>query len=142
MKMFEQMLALAKEGHKNQKRHNGEDFINHPVRVSKHFKDILKRTVSVGHDLPEDHPEYELIIKREFPKEVYEGIMIVTRRENENYFEFIMRIRDSGNITAISVKIADLQDNMNDHKEGSKKDKYRFALYILENFSLYKKNVL
>ena len=54
----------------------------------------------------------------------------VTKRKGENYFEFIQRIIQTPE--AILVKIADIQDNMQGLNEGSLKDKYRFALRMLE----------
>jgi hypothetical protein len=35
----------------------------------------------------------------------------------------------------VAVKLADLQHNMSDLNEGSLKDKYRFAEYILNYFN-------
>jgi (p)ppGpp synthase/HD superfamily hydrolase len=132
--MSQQMLDLAIKGHGKQKRHNGEPYVNHPIRVGNSFKDEIKRTLGFGHDLREDKLKFYLrFVKPHFPKEIDEAIDILTRRDGENYFNFIMRIRDSQNVDAVMVKVADVLDNLADHDEGSKKDKYRFALYILAN---------
>jgi (p)ppGpp synthase/HD superfamily hydrolase len=62
-------------------------------------------------------------------------VEIVTKRPGENYFDFIMRISNSGHVGAKMVKLADLQHNMSDLQEGSMKDKYRFAQYLLNYFN-------
>jgi (p)ppGpp synthase/HD superfamily hydrolase len=131
--MSQQMLDLTIKAFKNKKRHNGEDYVNHPTRVGNKFKDERKRTLGFGHDTGEDFPKLWPKIKKEYPKDIYEGLRALARKENETYFAFIMRIRDTQDVDIIKVKIADLKDNIKDHDESSKKDKYRFALYILEN---------
>jgi hypothetical protein len=57
---------------------------------------------------------------------------LLTRGKDETYFGFIHRILASGNEVAIGVKIADIRDNLRDLEEGHLKDKYRFALFLLE----------
>ncbi len=54
----------------------------------------------------------------------------LTRQEGENYFNFIMKIKD--NYQARIVKIEDIKDNLINSREGSLKDKYMLSLYILE----------
>lgn len=81
------------------------------------------------HDVLED-TEYTL---EDFPVIIQEIVGILTRRKNENYFDYICRIQDSGPlcVPCRAIKIADLRCNMKDLNEGSMKDKYRFAEEIL-----------
>jgi len=132
--MFYRALEIATQAHKNQTRAK-EPYIIHPKRVADQFNksDHLNRTIAILHDVIEDAPEYLPHIRDEFPKEVLRAVMLLTRHDKQTYFDFVMKIRDSQNGNAIAVKIADLKDNMRDLDEGSKKDKYRFALYILKN---------
>ena len=132
--MYLRMLELAEMGHAGQKRQGGkEDYINHPRRIAAVFKNWFEKTLAIGHDLPEDHPEYWEIIEKEFPLKIIIGLRLLTRIEGESYFDFIMKIGESQDTSIIKVKIQDLIDNMRDLKESSKKDKYRFAYYILKN---------
>lgn len=88
------------------------------------------------HDTIEDTyitPEYLRVVG--FPIMVIEMIQIVTKQSNESYFDFIMRIHESGHVGAKLVKLADLRHNMSDLKEGAQKDKYRFAEHILAYFN-------
>ena len=57
----------------------------------------------------------------------------MTKIEGENYLDFILRAK--GNEIARQVKIADIEDNMMSLKEGSLKDKYRLARYVLKGFN-------
>jgi len=77
------------------------------------------------HDVLED-TGYNL---NSFPTAVHKIVLDLTRN-NETYFDYIMRISTS-NLAAKAIKLADLECNMKDLQEGSMKDKYRFAEYIL-----------
>lgn len=134
--MYPRALELAEAAHKGQfrKKGNGEPYIEHCKRVAARFKnDDFRRTVGVLHDSFEDAPDYIQMIKGEFPWEVSRTIELLTHDPKLNYFDYIMKIRDARNQAAVDVKVSDLKDNLRDVKEGSKADKYRFALYILEN---------
>ena len=62
----------------------------------------------------------------------------MSKKEGENYLDFILRVKDDP--LAILVKIADIKDNMSSLNECSRKDKYRLALYILENNAIQSNN--
>lgn len=133
--MYEKMLELARMGHEGQKRrNNGEDYINHPIRVASKFQDDFRKTLAIAHDLFEDAPDfYETQVKPYFPQDVIDGLILLSREEDETYFDFIMRIIRSGNMAAMRVKYEDLTDNMSDLEEGSLKDKYRFARHLIKH---------
>lgn len=141
------LIKLAKD--LATKAHNGvfrkftnEPYINHPRRVSElvlkyienktmYFHPTVYETVAWLHDAVEDS---DLTIKdlhsAGFPASVIFGVESVTKIPGENYFKFIKRCMNDK--VGIFVKIADLTDNMSDLKEGTMKDKYRLAKYILE----------
>jgi (p)ppGpp synthase/HD superfamily hydrolase len=86
------------------------------------------------HDVIEDCGVTKEDIKAEgFTPLTAEIVEVVSRKKDENYLDFVVRIMNSGSISvgAIAVKLADLQHNMSDLNEGSLKDKYRLAQYIL-----------
>jgi hypothetical protein len=66
-----------------------------------------------------------------FSGPIVDTVVVLSRdKENgETYFDFIMKVRKCS--YAIPVKLADLEDNLSDLPEGSLKDKYRLARYIL-----------
>lgn len=61
------------------------------------------------------------IIEHELP--------VLNKKRYANYFDYIMAIKSQGFLS--TIKTSDLEHNMSDLKEGSLKDKYRFAHYIL-----------
>lgn len=155
-------LEYATEKHKGQKRKDGKDYITHPIAVrdialkiavgvwtlqkdklEKLFisEGIFLRVVSNAsllHDTVEDtDATLEDIIEKvydghyPFSKSVIDAVDALTKRKGENYLEAIIRVK--GNIIAKIVKMADLTHNMSDLNEGSLKDKYRLAYYILLN---------
>jgi (p)ppGpp synthase/HD superfamily hydrolase len=69
-------------------------------------------TVAVLHDVVEDTAMTLDDLRREgFSKEVILAVERLTHRDGENYEEYIERVRQ--NPAARSVKLADLEDNMN-----------------------------
>jgi (p)ppGpp synthase/HD superfamily hydrolase len=66
-----------------------------------------------------------------FKRSILPAIIILNKNNYKNYFDYILSVRS--NDYARAVKLADLQHNMSDLQEGSLKDKYRLAEYILKN---------
>lgn len=149
-------LDIAEEAHKGQKRTNGEDYIEHPKRVAAKFEDDYRKCLAILHDVLEPDAArvflYDELIYRGIDKEIADGVLILTRKEGENYFDFIMRIvnstfkrrRESGSVWKggdfqdgpANVKIEDINDNSKTCKEGSRLDKYRLSKYVIES-SIY-----
>lgn len=132
--MYEQALTIATEAHKNQKRKKtGEPYINHPLRVAAQFTDDLEKTLAILHDVFENGTMADRDkITVSFPLAVIDGLILLSREEDETYFAFIIRIIRSGNMAAMRVKYEDLTDNMSDLEEGSMKDKYRLARHLIK----------
>jgi (p)ppGpp synthase/HD superfamily hydrolase len=144
----EKAIEIATAAHAGQKRKNtGEDYITHPLKVAEiaeqifleEFRpkfsdgaDVIARKiyiVGVLHDVIEDTDVSMETIFNAFPDiHIVQALAKLTRHEGQTYFDFINEIIQHGSIIAKIVKIADIQHNMSDLKEGSLKDKYRFAL--------------
>ena len=150
MKTKEYALEFATKWHKGQKRSDGKDYITHPIAVAeialelfkKYFGDDYKEydistwetelyTTSVSHDLVEDTDVTIEELEREFGYSVARDVSSLSRVKDETYFSFIQRLVDYGSALALIVKLADLRHNMSDLKEGSLKDKYRFAEHAI-----------
>lgn len=100
--------------------------------------DVLERLfmkvvddASKTHDTVEDTDATLDEIEELFGSVVRHAVDALTKRPGENYFDALMRVRD--NPIAVIVKRADLTHNLSDLNEGSLKDKYRLAKYILEH---------
>jgi len=142
MKQSEIAEKIAREAHKGQYRKIGEDkgkgYIVHPERMANKYlhSDLLSAAMWI-HDVLEDTPvTKEDMLKQGLSQEVVDIVEIVTRRKDETYLDFILRISSSGNTSAIILKMEDLNDNMHSLDEGSLKDKYRMAKWILGHYNL------
>lgn len=115
---YQEALAIAIDAHKDQKRHNGEPYVHHPIRVATALfgKDIIYPIVAVLHDVVEDSKGTPHEIKLDdlrikgISEKAIEAIDAVTRRKSETYVEFV--IRASQNPIAKAVKEADIVDNL------------------------------
>ncbi len=126
---------ISREAHEGQKRkYNCEDYINHPRRVASKFSTEDSQVIAWLHDVLEDSDfTVRDLLRRGINPHLIEIVECLTRQEGETYFNFIMRIKDIHQ--ARIIKIADIQDNLTDLREGTLRDKYMLSLYILEEVS-------
>ncbi len=148
---IEKAKNIAKAAHLYQKRKNGSDYFDAHIQkvVDLVYERRSKLTVEWGstymlplvvsaaylHDTVEDTSVTLEYIRREFPEVVHQMVDALTRRKNETYFDFIMRIKKSC-YGAKYIKICDIIQNMSDFTEndkmGSLYSKYELSKYILE----------
>lgn len=90
----------------------GSPYFNHLTRVAEKFKDDeLLYPIAILHDLLEDCPEWnETSLRCLFSENIVSTIAVLTKKENEDYFDYIDRINQSS--WATRIKLADLKDNM------------------------------
>ena len=133
-KYYKKCLKIAEEAHKGQKRKNtGDPYITHPLRVANKFEDDIYKSVAILHDVLEDTK----ITSRDLREEgicnaIISSVEILSRKTDQTYFNFILSINKRGGNLVNEIKIADIEDNMSDLKEGTLKDKYRFAKELLQ----------
>lgn len=139
MNQLEKAIAIAVQAHAGQLDKSGAPYILHPLRVMFGVTTEIEQTVAVLHDVVEDSDwTFDQLRAEGFSQSVLEALDCVTKRENEDYFDFIDRIKV--NPLAITVKISDLHDNMNlvripnpTEKDLQRIKKYEKALAILTN---------
>lgn len=148
----EKAIEIATKAHFGQKRKDGKDYITHPIAVAEiaerffweKFADEFDGRasevadkiyiVSVLHDVLEDTSVTLGEIAEHFSDhDVLRAIQSLTRKENQTYYDFIRDIVINGNLISNIVKFSDIKHNMSDLKEGSLKDKYRFAHEKIES---------
>lgn len=113
MNDIEKALEIALDAHKGQIRsYSNEPYILHPIRVMLLLIQPIDRIVAILHDVIEDHPNYDKVIKNKFTDEIYQSVKILTRNKDEQYFDYINRIKI--NPIARRVKLSDLYDNLHD----------------------------
>jgi (p)ppGpp synthase/HD superfamily hydrolase len=104
-------VSLATEAHKGQYDKSGAFYIQHSLRIMHRMNTRTEQIVGVLHDIIEDTPiTLQGLQEKGYSPEVIDALDCLTKREGENYDEFIMRCR--ANPIALKVKIADLEDNM------------------------------
>ena len=135
MNLTEQLklaIEIAISAHNGQlDTHNGRPYIEHPFRVMNAGHTLQEKIVGVLHDVVEDTDWTLDKLKSEgFTNEIIDGLDAVTRRDNESYDDYIIRVQT--NPLGIRVKLNDLTDNMDIRrwKEIQYKDLARLQKYL------------
>lgn len=132
MSTLEKAIRIATEVHEGQLDKGGQPYILHCLRVMLAMPTTETQIVAVLHDVLEDSsPTNGLVRKlsREgFSETVIDALKALTRRKGESYEDYVKRL--APNSLARTVKLSDLQDNLNlsriqnpteeDHKRVSK----------------------
>lgn len=113
---LEDAVAIAANVHRGQTDKAGAPYLLHPLRLMMRMKSPSSMIVAVLHDVVEDsdaNDKWTIERLREvgFSEDVLNAVECVTKRENEDYDDFIDR--SSCNDLAREVKLADLEDNLN-----------------------------
>ena len=91
----------------------GNPYLNHLYYVSNRLEEVNMKTVGLLHDLLEDTIITEKDLKKiGFSDEVIEALLLITKKDDELYNEYIDRILESNNMIAINVKAIDMENNM------------------------------
>lgn len=130
MSTLDKALIIACEAHNGQKDRFGRPYILHPVRVMMKMRTDTERIVAVLHDVIEDSSwTLGQLTEEGFSSAVVAAVDRLTKRENEPYPAYIERIK--ADPLAVTVKIADLEDNMDvtRYASFSTQDKDRLERY-------------
>ena len=133
-------IRLAKAMHAGQTYGGELDYYEaHVMAVVRSIMEYPESTptmvmTAILHDVLEDTPLTQSgMVERCVPADVIEAVSTLTRRKDEVYLDYILRIRDSKNPNAIVVKLADLEVNMNNNPPPSLLKRYEKAAKILLN---------
>jgi (p)ppGpp synthase/HD superfamily hydrolase len=130
--MLDKAIRIATEAHFHQKDKFGEPYILHLMRVSLRGKNENEKICGILHDLVEDTDwTFEKLEKEGFSAEIIAALRCITKTsEQEPYDDFIERVKK--NKLAISVKINDLEDNMDVRRiiQLTEKDMIRINKYL------------
>lgn len=110
--MLDRAILIAAQAHLGQKDKMGAPYILHPLRMMFRFATQTEMIIAVLHDVVEDNPDWnsDRLRQEGFSEQIIQAVDHLTRREQENYEEFVARA--SQNDLARRVKLADLEDNM------------------------------
>lgn len=131
-------MEIAAAAHEGQTDKAGDPYILHPLRVMAACKGDAAQIVAVLHDVVEDSDwTLEALRAEGLPDDLVAALDAVTRRDAEDYFDFVCRAGQSE--IGRAVKIADLRDNLEisriekpTDKDERRCEKYRQALQILK----------
>ena len=112
MKTYAETLAFAAKKHAGHMRRDGSNYIIHPIRVSQEVKTPIQKIIALLHDTLEDTETTYMEILEEFGPEVVQAVEALTKRKDEPYMDYILRVKQ--NPDAVAVKIADIADNLSD----------------------------
>jgi (p)ppGpp synthase/HD superfamily hydrolase len=111
-----QALAFVREAHAGQLDQQGEPYWHHPAAVMLLLGERAtddERKAALLHDVLEDSTCTEDELRSAgFSDTTINIVKLVTRGDDENYAEYILRVTLSGNRSAMRVKLADLDHNL------------------------------
>ncbi len=130
MSNLDRAIILATRAHAGQTDRGGQPYILHPLRVMLKMSSDEARIVAILHDVLEDTDVTAHDLAAEgFSEEIITAVQAMSRREDESYEDFITRAKQ--NSIARTVKIADIEDNMDPSRNNdpSVKDMERLSKY-------------
>lgn len=105
-------INIAFKAHEGQYDKGGYPYIMHPLHLAEEMTTENEVITALLHDVLEDSEiSLDFIKEQGFSEDVTNALVSLTRRKDEEYSEYIKRIKNTGGI-ALSVKKADLQHNM------------------------------
>lgn len=136
LRLFKAFFIMLR-AHINQKDKAGRCYIFHPINVALGVKEIRTKTVALLHDVLEDSDLYNIKDFSFLDEEQMEAILLLTHSANEEYFNYINKVKT--NKIALAVKLSDLRHNSNlkrlktiTERDINRRNKYLKAIEILE----------
>lgn len=136
LRLFKAFFIMLR-AHSGQKDKAGKCYIFHPINVALGVNGVRAKTVALLHDVLEDSELYSIKDFSFLDEEQMEAILLLTHSANEEYFNYINKVKT--NKIALAVKLSDLRHNSNlkrlktiTEKDIDRKNKYLKAIEILE----------
>lgn len=136
MTILDRALEYAYDAHKGQKRQTGEEFVTHPIAVANAVMELTHNEDTIAaaylHDVVEDCGKHHaLLIRQEFGANISNMVDILTKDEDQEYFDYILKIHNASPAVKL-IKRKDLEHNISTWpSKGSLRDKWKLALYVL-----------
>lgn len=133
-------MKIAMKAHEKQEDKAGFPYVLHPLHLMNQFETEDMKILAVLHDVVEDSSYTLRALAIAFPAYLIEALDNLTKRKNEDYFEYLDRVRTNPwRAMTIPIKIADLKHNSDisrllfiTEKDIQRMEKYKKALDILE----------
>ncbi|MGI6242836.1 MAG: hypothetical protein ACOYJK_04795 [Prevotella sp.] len=141
----EKCIRIAMDAHEGQRDRDGNAVILHPLLVGSMGKTDAEKCVGFLHDVVEDTDRsFDDLRNEDIPEEIIDALKLCTHNEKTDYYDYVQRIIDSGNMTAIHVKLNDLHHNIARGKAFGHPDlvaKHEKVLHMIEDFLKKQKNL-
>lgn len=129
---------IAYNAHKDQSDKGGYPYIMHPIHIAEQMETEDETIAALLHDVIEDTDiGFDYLKKEGFSDTVINCLKILTKDPNEDYMDYIRKIKKTGGI-ALKIKKADMTHNMIAERiskkiqsDESRMEKYRAAFDIL-----------
>ena len=129
---------IAYNAHKDQWDKGGYPYIMHPIHIAEQMETEDETIAALLHDVIEDTDiGFDYLKKEGFSDTVINCLKILTKDPNEDYMDYIRKIKKTGGI-ALKIKKADMAHNMIAERiskkiqsDESRMEKYRAAFDIL-----------
>jgi (p)ppGpp synthase/HD superfamily hydrolase len=141
---LERAIQIATDAHSGQKRFDGSDYVNHPLRVMRTLQNQghseRAQIVGVLHDVVEDTPiTFDDLRSEGYGEEIINPLELLTKLPGDDYEMYVQRL--AVNACSRAVKKADLFDNLDitglanpSKKRTMTIEKYGRALVFLARF--------
>jgi len=132
LKMPQEAKDYATQIHEGQM-YGEQPYMNHVEDVASGFDDPHLQRIAYLHDVIEDSETGIGEIHERFGEDVGHAVDALTRKEGEQYFDYINRVKEHPEAT--QVKLADLHSNLKNNPNESLARRYQKAIGILTNKS-------
>ena len=137
-------MRIAYDAHHGQTDKCGLPYIFHPFHLAEQFDDETAVCAALLHDVVEDtRLTFEDLASLGITAGVIDALRLLTHDTSLPYMDYVQGIKDSGNQTAIRVKIEDLKhnsdvsrlghDSQNETSMIARIKKYNHAIDFLSN---------
>lgn len=134
----EKCIRIAMDAHEGQRDRDGNAVILHPLLIGSMGQTDAEKCVGFLHDVVEDTDwTFDDLHNEDIPDEIIDVLRLCTHDDSMSYDDYVQRIIDSGNMTAIHVKLNDLHHNIARGKAFGYPDlvmKHEKALQMIENY--------
>lgn len=112
-------VSLASKAHMDAVDLDGNPVILHPLAVGLSGRTDEEKICGFLHDVLEDTDYTAGDLREEgFSESIVDTLMLLTHDKGTPYMDYIKRIVESGNMTALAVKINDLRNNLSRGRAG------------------------
>ena len=138
VKMPQEARNYATQIHEGQM-YGEQPYMTHVEDVASRFDDPHLQRIAYLHDVVEDSETGIDEIHERFGEDIGHAVDALTRRKDEQYFDYINRVKEHPEAT--QVKLADLHSNLKNNPNESLARRYEKAIQMLKHDILVKERV-